>query len=216
MFKRISVGILSILLLYLPSLGAEEKITNFRAKGGDKRIVLSWTNPEDSGFAGTKVIRKEGSYPQNIKDGIQVYEGKNTSYTDTNLTWGIYYYYTAFAYDKEGNFSTPSQGSAVAIDYSLVYYGEPEDYSKPASVVIQKVLQVIPAYRKLVASKLSSDKPEYWLLMSEINRDLNQAFEKVKKKFGYDLIGEKGYISLSEEKLPNLTKKLIEYLSTEK
>ena len=75
--KIISRGILFVVLLCLLSLRAEEassqdkallKITDFKAKGGDKKIVLSWINPEDSNFAGVKVIRKEGSYPQNIKE----------------------------------------------------------------------------------------------------------------------------------------------------
>jgi hypothetical protein len=129
------------------------------------------------------------------------------------------YYYTVFAYDREGNFSSggdASQGSAVGIDYCLVYYGQPQGHSRPASLAIRKVLQGIPPYRKLAASKLSSEKPEYWLLMSEINRDLNQAFKKVKEKFGYDLIGEKGYLSLPGKKLPDITRKVIECLPPEK
>ena len=217
---------LVLFLLCLPSSGAEEAnpedkgpllIGNFRATGGDKRIVLSWANPEDTNFAGVKIIRREGSYPHNMKDGIEVYDGKDASYSDTNPTCGVYYYYAAFTYDKEGNFSpTTSQGSAVAIDSRLVYYGQPGSYSKPASLVLQKVLQVIPAYRKLVASKPSSDKPEYWLLMAEINRDLGQAFKKVKEKFGYDLIGEKGYLSPAKEKLPDITRQTIECLPAEK
>ena len=86
-------------------------VTGFTAAAGDGQVSLSWTNPGDADFVGTKVIRKQGSYPTNVNDGTEVCNrtkapGSTDSYTDTGLTNGIAYYYTAFAYDGVPNYSS--------------------------------------------------------------------------------------------------------------
>ena len=86
-------------------------VTGFSAIAGDGQVSLSWLNPGDSDFVGTKVIRKQGSYPVTVSDGTEVCNrttspGSMDSYTDTGLTNGITYYYTAFAYDKVPNYSS--------------------------------------------------------------------------------------------------------------
>ena len=86
-------------------------VTGFTATAGDGQVSLSWTNPGDADFVGTKVIRKQGSYPTNVNDGTEVCNrtkapGSTDSYTDTGLTNGIAYYYTAFAYDGVPNYSS--------------------------------------------------------------------------------------------------------------
>ena len=95
-------------------------VTGFTATAGDEQVSLSWTNPSNADFVGTKVIRKEGSYPVNVSDGAEVCNrpdspGSTDSYTNTSLTNGITYYYTAFAYDE-----VPWYSSAVdsAQDYA--------------------------------------------------------------------------------------------------
>lgn len=65
-----------------------------------------WTNPTDSNFVGTLIVRKTGSYPVKPTDGTKVYAGAAANYTDTGLTNGTQYYYRAFAYNAKTEYQT--------------------------------------------------------------------------------------------------------------
>lgn len=88
-------------------------ITDFIATAGDGEVSLSWTNPTDSDFRGVKILRKTDSYPINPTDGIEIYNGTDTTTTDRGLTNGSTYYYTAFSYDEVPNYSSGSRASAT-------------------------------------------------------------------------------------------------------
>ena len=72
---------------------------------GEDTIFLTWSNPGDADYAGTIIVRKEGSYPANAFDGERVYEGTAENYSDMGLIFGATYYYAAFAYDTSDNLS---------------------------------------------------------------------------------------------------------------
>ncbi len=88
-------------------------ISAFRAEGRDKEIFLSWINPPDPDFTKVRIERREDTFPLNPGEGFLVYEGKETSCLDKNLINGKRYYYTAWAYDEVGNFSSGTLASAV-------------------------------------------------------------------------------------------------------
>jgi len=103
-----------------PSLDttAPATVINMNAIAENHQIALTWTNPSDEDFAGTKVVRKEGSYSATHTDGTAVYNSTGESYTNTGLDNGTTYFYTAFAYDAGPNYSTPIDGSrALAVPY---------------------------------------------------------------------------------------------------
>ena len=78
-------------------------------------ITLMWTDPDDrylddlkiAEWQGTKIIRKEGSYPVSDDDGVLVVDNKtrnqysSNGYTDVGLTNGETYYYMAFPYTED-------------------------------------------------------------------------------------------------------------------
>ncbi len=79
------------------------QVGNFSATvNNQNNVQLTWTNPSDNDF--TKVIIKRNT-SVNYTNGITVYEGNNTSFTDTNLNQLSNYFYTIIAYDKVDNAS---------------------------------------------------------------------------------------------------------------
>lgn len=83
------------------------QVTNFKAVqvSGAKSATVSWTNPS-SYFNGILITKKVGSAPTGVKDGVQIYNGTGTSFTDSELEYGTTYYYRAFPYNSKGQYQT--------------------------------------------------------------------------------------------------------------
>ena len=62
---------------------------------------------QESNFAGVRVIRSEFGYPQGPLDGDIVGDGYSTTLLDDDLEENKQYYYAAYTYDQNGNFSEP-------------------------------------------------------------------------------------------------------------
>ncbi|MDO8436264.1 MAG: hypothetical protein Q7S82_02685 [bacterium] len=108
-------------------------VTNLLAKAGDSQIALSWTNPTDSDFVRTVVVRKENAAPTSPLDGRIVFEGNQTSFVDNNLNNGTTYYYSVFAYDRVLNYSEGATVNALpkADIVSIVQTPPPASTQKP-------------------------------------------------------------------------------------
>ncbi|MEA1900553.1 MAG: DNRLRE domain-containing protein [Thermodesulfobacteriota bacterium] len=100
-------------------------VTDLTKQVGDGQVVLEWTNPTDSDFKGTMIrYRTDGTYPANNSDGIEVCNkttppGASDTYTITGLLNGTTYYFSAFTYDQDGNYSKAAHISATP--YANVY-----------------------------------------------------------------------------------------------
>lgn len=81
---------------------------------GSGQVDLSWVRPT-SDFAATRVLRSTAGYAASVSSAgqTQIYEGAGTAHRDAGLANGTRYYYTAFARDAAGNWSTPAQVTAV-------------------------------------------------------------------------------------------------------
>jgi len=99
--------------LSLPDITPPLNISDFEAIPGDKQIKLKWQNPPDPDFKEIKIARSQDFYPKNPEDGVPVYIGKESSFEDKNLENNVVYYYSAFSYDKAGNYSSGAVVSAV-------------------------------------------------------------------------------------------------------
>jgi hypothetical protein len=95
-------------------------VTNASISANHARVMLTWTDPENlviegvtlAKWAGTLVVRKEGSAPTNRNDGTLVIDStsKNayasTPFVDNGLTDGVTYYYRFFPYTTGSTYTT--------------------------------------------------------------------------------------------------------------
>src|SRR2546422_2057074 len=102
-------------------------VTGASATPGTSQVTVSWTNPTDSDFTtgGNVVVLRntatnsdvpaEGTAPAvdaTVGTSVVRYISNGTSFTDTGLKGGTYYY-RIFAKDSSGNYSTAVQVSAT-------------------------------------------------------------------------------------------------------
>jgi len=110
--------LLVVLLLSLFGCKAETyllptNVTSFAASAKDGKVELTWGNPDYPNLHGVKVVRKTLASPQSPTDGDQVYFDSGVAYTDTLVTNGTTYYYRAFTYDFDQNYSPGAGASAT-------------------------------------------------------------------------------------------------------
>jgi chitodextrinase len=96
-------------------LPQEETFTNvdrFKAIARPSSIDLSWNNPSHDMFDSVRVVRSDRFFPRDIYDGQVVYEGRGQSFGDDDVQIGTTYYYSIFARDTEGNYSSGALAKA--------------------------------------------------------------------------------------------------------
>lgn len=94
---------------------APDEVSQFVAIAGPAMVQLAWINPATPDWAGTMIVRKIGSPPSNISDGIIVYNSLDNSKLDVGLTNGLTYFYKAFTYDAVPNYSNGVTVSALPL-----------------------------------------------------------------------------------------------------
>ena len=93
-----------------------DAVSGLSAAPGNSKADLSWTNPTASDLDKVRVLRSTSgaaTSPEPASGQTQVYEGTATSYSDTGLTNGTKYYYTVFATDTAGNWSSAASANAT-------------------------------------------------------------------------------------------------------
>ena len=96
-------------------------VTGFTATAGEAQTTLAWTNPSTADFTATMIRYKTTGYPASPTDGTLVVNkantpGSNDSYVHTGLTYGLTYYYAAFAHDLSNNYSSAVTAHASPLD----------------------------------------------------------------------------------------------------
>ncbi|MBW7998404.1 MAG: hypothetical protein FVQ81_17895 [Candidatus Glassbacteria bacterium] len=91
-------------------------ITGLGLAPGDGQVIMTWTNPADSDFAGVMIRRSTVSNPTGPTDGDEVYDGFTINYGDSGLANGTLYYYSIFTKDWIPNYSTAVSGNVTPND----------------------------------------------------------------------------------------------------
>ena len=91
------------------------QVSNMQAStpdGETPSIVFTWTNPVDENFAGMILVVKEGSAPNGVTDGTQVYKGTGTTFTYTDgVQWDHTYFGRGFAYNSQNKYQMDATGA---------------------------------------------------------------------------------------------------------
>ncbi len=92
------------------------RVTGVNSELTSSSIKLTWQNPTENDFGGVKILRKVDGDPNGYNDsrsGVEVvYQGRNTSFTDNNLTEGKKYHYAFYTYNS-GNANTRKYSSQI-------------------------------------------------------------------------------------------------------
>ncbi|NOZ79559.1 MAG: PQQ-binding-like beta-propeller repeat protein [Acidobacteria bacterium] len=104
------------------SSGTSDPLQSFTARATSGQVTLEWVNPSTGVYGSTKICRDTSAYPDESTCTPIVSQagslGAYDSYTDTGLTNGTTYYYTAFVDDGAGNFSSAKTVTARPFDTS--------------------------------------------------------------------------------------------------
>lgn len=84
-------------------------------EGETPSIVFTWTNPVDENFSGMVLIVKEGSAPNGVTDGVQVYKGTGTTATYSDgVQWDHTYFGRGFAYNSQNKYQMDATGAIAS------------------------------------------------------------------------------------------------------
>lgn len=112
-------------------------VKNLTAKVGNGQVTLTWEDPDDvkvgdvivSKWAGTKILRKTGSFPENENDGVLVVNNgirnqyAEDGYVDDGLQNDVTYYYLAVPYNTQGLHTVSEDNRVSATPTEAKVYG---------------------------------------------------------------------------------------------
>lgn len=80
------------------------------------------------------------------------------------------------------------------LDNKKIYWGNGENFSKPASVDYTQMIKATPEFKKIKKDKIERGSGKYWILMSQASDRVVKALGHVGEKSDYDLICANGYL----------------------
>lgn len=102
----------------LPPSDLDVKVEN-------KRVKLTWKNPNDADLVGSYVVRNRFHPPKSSLDGVKLYAGPDEYTYDSFANPNVEKYYSVFTYDDVPNYSSPA---SVLFTSNEVITLEEEEY----------------------------------------------------------------------------------------
>jgi len=101
------------------------------------------------------------------------------------------------------------------VDPQKIFWGNSQQFSKPAEINLVTLIEKTPEYKKLVNKKLDSSDAKYWILMTQAQERVTKSIVRVARTKQFDLICETGYLGSLGIETNDITK-LVEKDLTEK
>ena len=98
--------------------------------------------------------------------------------------------------------------AAAVLSKEHVYYGDAQQYSKPAEICARTVFMAIPEYKEIVEKDIREDSALYLMKLSEANKTFTKVLGDYAKNNGYDLVCEVGHV----EGAPNATEDIVKII----
>jgi hypothetical protein len=112
-------------------------VINPSVETGNGQLTIRWTDPNDtviegtvvSAWAGTKLVRKAGSFPTSPSDGAVLVDNKvrgayaSNGFVDSGLTNGTTYYYQLFPYNTTNGVNTNPTNRLSGTPQPYVIFG---------------------------------------------------------------------------------------------
>ena len=143
------------------------QITAFTATADNTpSVTLSWQNPTEY-WAGTLIVKKAGSAPEGVNDGVKVYNGEGTSYTDFDVSFDTEYFYRAFPYNEKKQYQTVEN----------VVSAKPLSGLKPSTLPVGSLIKMnvgdvatdfLVVHQGLPSSLYDDSCNGTWLLMKDV------------------------------------------------
>ena len=118
--------------------------TGISASSGNTQITVCWSDPLDVEgkvtWAGSKLVRKQGSYPTSVTDGTLLVDNttrdkyKTTGYIDTGLINGTTYYYMIFPYSTTGEITVNTANQVSSSPQAYTKFGVIWHYTQSSPV----------------------------------------------------------------------------------
>lgn len=93
-----------------------------------------------------------------------------------------------------------------------VYYGDPAEFTSPATVVARNVFEKIPEYQPILKGEVRPGDPRYELLLRKTCEIFYAAVKRCAESDGLDLVAEKGSVT-GEPEPPDITARVIKALA---
>lgn len=193
--KVISSGNKYFTTLVPPDTTPPGNPTNVTATPSDNKITVEWTNPRDLDFDYVRIVRSTDEYISNPYLGKLVYEGSGQYFYDLDVISGNRYFYTLFARDKSGNFSSGSMASALYLlkdgeifipkeeEFSFIIPLQPIYYSVAQSDFIEnfelnKTIEIDAKEGAIITANFISSKKSF-----DIWIEIRDRYERVKGRY---------------------------------
>ncbi len=134
--------------LAAPDTTPPANVTDLTATPDADAILLDWRNPSDPDFVAVRIMRSTRFFPESPTDGELVFDGLATSFRDTDVAADTTYYYTVFARDAAGNYSSGAIVSAIIVT-AVPVPGEPVPPPPPPFYEFPPAFEVHPEIEKL-------------------------------------------------------------------
>jgi len=98
------------------------------------------------------------------------------------------------------------------IDETGILYGTPKEFSNPACVNMEQLLESTDEYQKIKKENIKSGTGEYWLILNDASEKVNTMISNFIEENDYDIIFKKEYatdLNLENVEIEDITNEIL-------